>query len=87
MDRQAWLAVRDSGSRGQFHKGRERMAHLSAPIGYRDNPDFKPEFPASAINPPVIPFVVRLGKEGTYNVGRNKAKREDRAKRKAWLAR
>ena len=69
----------NSGSLGQFHKSRERMFHLSAPIGYRPNPYFDPNVVAGPFNPAEIPFVVKLGKAGTYDVGRNKAKREKAA--------
>lgn len=68
----------NSGSLGQFLRGRENMVHLSAPIAYRPNPQFNPSVPAGPLNPAEIPFVMKLGKEGTYNVGRNKAKRERR---------
>ena len=70
-------------SRGQFYRSRERFLHTSAPIGYQPNPSFDPVLLASALNPAEIPFVIKLGKAGTYNVGRNNAKREKRAAAKA----
>ena len=68
-----------SGSLGHFLRSREVMFHESAPIRYRDNPQFNPSLPDSALNPSQIPFVLRLGKAGTYDAGRNAAKREKRA--------
>ena len=70
-------------SRGQFTRSRERFLHTSAPIGYEPNPSFNPALPASGLNPAEIPLVIKLGKAGTYNVGRNQAKREKRAAAKA----
>lgn len=68
-----------SGSLGQFHKSRERYVHLSAPIGYMPNPAFNPKLPIGPLNLAEIPYVVKLGKAGIYDKGRNKAKREKRA--------
>ena len=73
----------NSGSLGQFHKSHERMAHLSAPIGYRPNPDFDPRIAVGPFNVAEIPFLVKLGRAGTFNVGRNQAKREKREAAKA----
>jgi hypothetical protein len=70
-------------SRGQLYRSRESYLHVAAPIGHQPNPSFDPAFPASALNPAEMPFVIKLGKAGTYNVGRNKAKREKRAAAKA----
>lgn len=49
----------NSGSLGQFLRSREVMFHESAPIRYRDNPQFNPSLPDSALNPSQIPFVLR----------------------------
>lgn len=68
-----------SSSIQALYRSRQKMVHESAPIGYAPNPAHNPAFPVSAMNPLETPFVIRLGKEGTYNVGRNKAKREARA--------
>ena len=69
----------NSGSLGQFLRSREVMFHESAPIRYRDNPQFNPNIPDGPLNPSQIPFVLRLGKAGIYDEGRNAAKRAARA--------
>lgn len=68
----------NSGSLGQFMRSREVIFHEAAPIAYRPNPQFNPSVPAGPLNPAEIPFVMKLGKAGTYDIGRNAAKREKR---------
>jgi len=81
MDRQKWLARRDSGSLGQTYRAREQFLHISK--RFIANPAAKivraaGEFFTGPLWLP-LPGV-------THDIGRNKAKREARAgkPRKQW---
>lgn len=63
-------------STGQFLRGRERMVHISAPI--IRNPQ---AVIAEAVNEPFFGPQFIVDKGTTFKPGRNKAKRERRARR------
>jgi hypothetical protein len=67
MDRQKWLAIRDSGSLGQLFRQRGRMIHQSCAVAMLPN--------EAGIH--AIPWVEKPGH--TRNLGRNAAKRAARA--------
>ena len=68
----------NGGNLGKFYKSRERMIHKSTEIIHVPNPLFNPDMPVSNINLMTLPKVQSLGRAGTYNVGRNKSKAENR---------
>ena len=77
--REDWLQRRGNGGNlGKFYKSRERMVHKSTEIIHVPNPLFNPDMPVSNINLMTLPKVQSLGRAGTYNVGRNKSKAENR---------
>ena len=77
--REEWLARRNNGgSMRKFLKSRERMVHKSTEIIHVPNPLFNPDMPVSNLNLMTLPKVQSLGRAGTYNVGRNKSKAENR---------
>jgi hypothetical protein len=75
MDRQQWLAVRDSGSLGQCLRSRGRLIHLSKPLVVVDGDDGSG--PRVVVSP--LPGI-------TLKLGRNERKRAHRAgkSRKQW---
>ena len=77
--REDWLQRRGNGGNlGKFYKSRERMVHKSTEIIHVPNPLFNPYMPVSNLNLMTLPKVQSLGRAGTYNVGRNKSKAENR---------
>ena len=77
--REDWLQRRGNGGNlGKFYKSRERMIHKSTEIIHVPNPLFNPDMPVSNLNLMTLPKVQSLGRAGTYNVGRNKSKAENR---------
>lgn len=77
--REDWLQRRGNGGNlGKFYKSRERMVHKSTEIIHVPNPLFNPDMPVSNLNLMTLPKVQSLGRAGTYNVGRNKSKAENR---------
>lgn len=78
MDRQEWLAKRDSGSLGQFYRSREQFLHISK--RFIANPAAEAARLAGKFF--TGPLWLALPGE-TRDIGRNKAKREKRAGRTA----
>ena len=77
--REDWLQRRGNGGNlGKFYKSRDRMVHKSTEIIHVPNPLFNPDMPVSNLNLMTLPKVQSLGRAGTYNVGRNKSKAENR---------
>lgn len=80
MDRQQWLAVRDSGSLGQCLRSRERYVHVSKPLevifAVQIGGDVR-RFGCHEF------YGVTPNRGTTLNTGRNKAKRERKAARKS----
>ena len=74
MDRQQWLAKRDSGSLGQFYRSREHFLHVSRKF------IVNPAAELAKLTGKVFtgPYWLPLPGE-TFTLRRNKAKRERRA--------
>ena len=79
FNRKHWLAIRATPSLGRLQRERGVLIHMSADSGMIPDPRGK--------SFPWIPWRTPKGEGVTYNIGRNKAKREHRASkssRKFW---